>query len=90
MRKARILLVLGTWVAILPYLGIPYSWKNILSTITGIGLMYFSYVLYKNHKIKENQKKVFDNFRENNDFNKNQNIDNETENADIFTEGRTE
>lgn len=82
MRKARTLLILGTWVAILPYLGIPYYWKNILFTITGLGLIYFSYVLYKNYKIKENQKKTFDSFSENENFNENQNID-ETEKKDI-------
>ena len=69
MRKARILLILGTWVAVLPYLGLPYSWKNILFTITGLGLIYFSYVLFRNSKKKKN----FDNFRENYDFEKNQN-----------------
>ena len=81
MRKARILLALGTWVAILPYLGFTYAWKNILFTITGLGLIYFSYVLYRNYKIKENQKRTFDNFRENDYFNKNQNL-NEVEKAE--------
>ena len=80
MRKARILLALGTWVAILPYLGFPYAWKNILFTITGLGLIYFSYVLYKNYKAKSGVK-TFDNFRENDDFNKNQNL-NEVEKAE--------
>ena len=77
MRKARILLILGTWVTVLPYLGLPYAWKNILFTITGLGLIYFSYVLYKNIKKKRN----FDNFRENYDFEKNQNS-NETQQAE--------
>jgi len=89
MRKARILLISGTWVAILPYLGIPYSWKNILFTITGLGLIYFSYVLYKNYKLTEKQKKTFDNFRENEDFDKNQNLD-EIERKDISLEDETQ
>ncbi|OGI84757.1 hypothetical protein A3H56_01190 [Candidatus Nomurabacteria bacterium RIFCSPLOWO2_02_FULL_42_24] len=71
MRKARILLVLGIWVAILPYLGFPYSWKDILFTLSGLGLVYFSYILYKDYKMTE--KKTFDNFRENSDFNGNEN-----------------
>lgn len=89
MRKARILLILGIWVAILPYLGIPYSWKDVLFTITGLGLIYFSYILYKNNKIKENQKKVFDNFRENDNFDKNQDM-NGIENTEPPTEYRAE
>ena len=66
MRKARILLVIGVWVAVLPYLGFPYSWKNTLFIVTGLGLIYLSYVLYQESKIKEvGKEKVFDNFSEN-------------------------
>ena len=66
MRKAYILLSLSIWVAILPYLGFPYSWKNILVTLTGLGLIYFSYVLYKESKTVEVKKiETFDNFSEN-------------------------
>jgi len=68
MSKARIILVLGTWVAILPYLGFPSSWKNILFTLSGLVLMYFSYIMYKNSKKNDDGKKIFDNFRENNNF----------------------
>jgi hypothetical protein len=71
MRKARIFLVLGIWVTILPYLGFPYSWKDILSTLTGLGLIYLSYMLYKDYKIEEKEK-IFDNFSENSDFDKNE------------------
>jgi len=73
MKKARILLALGTWMAILPYLGFPYSWKDILSTLTGLGIIYFSFVLYREAKAKEKREKPFDNFTENGDFNKNEN-----------------
>lgn len=69
MRKARILLICGVWMALLPYLGFPYSWKDILETLTGLGLIFFSYMIYKELKDKESKKKVFDNFRENKDFN---------------------
>ena len=71
MRKARILLVLGIWVAVLPYLGFPYSWKNILFTLSGLGLVYLSYILYKEYKIGETEEKSSDNFSENGDFSKN-------------------
>ena len=69
MRKAYIFLGLGIWITALPYLGFPYSWKDILFTVSGLGLIYLSYVLYKDYKIEENKeskKKTFDNFSENN------------------------
>lgn len=69
MQKARMFLVLGVFVTILPYLGFPYSWKDVLSTLSGLVLIFLSYLLYKDYKTKENQEKTFDNFRENNDFN---------------------
>ncbi len=71
MRKARLLLFLGIWVAVLPYLGFTYAWKNILFTISGLVLIFFSYMLYRGYKSKE-QKKSFDNFSENGDFNENE------------------
>lgn len=64
MRKSRILLGLGVWVAILPYLGFPYSWKNIFFTLTGFAIIYLSYLWYQEHKPKE-VKSTFDNFKEN-------------------------
>ena len=76
MKKARTLLTLGIWVAILPYLGFPSFIKNILFTLTGLGICFFSYVFYKEHKECEcdkseegNHKKTFDTFSENNHFN---------------------
>jgi hypothetical protein len=73
MKKARTLLLLGIWVAILPYLGFPYSWKNILFTITGLFLIFLAYSFYLEYKIKTKDRKneVFDNFSENKDFNEN-------------------
>ena len=68
MRKARTFLILGVWIAILPYLGFPYSWKNILFTITGLVVIFLSYLMYQEHKPKEGKKNSFDNFRENSDF----------------------
>jgi len=66
MRKAYTLLILGIWITILPYLGFPYSWKDILMTLSGLGLIYVSYTLYKKSKMKQIKKeKLFDNFSEN-------------------------
>lgn len=69
MRRAWTLLFLGIWVAVLPYLGFPQSWKNILFTVLGLVLIYISFVLYSELKAKE-KKKDFDNFSENQDFSK--------------------
>jgi cbb3-type cytochrome oxidase subunit 3 len=69
MRKARILLLLGTWVAVLPYLGFPYSWKDTLFFLTGLILIGLSYFMYRDEKKKGIKEKTFDNFKENNFFN---------------------
>jgi hypothetical protein len=68
MYKARTLLALGTWIAILPFLGLPYAWKDNLTTLTGLVLMCLSYLLYKDYRKENNKGKTFDNFRENNNF----------------------
>jgi cbb3-type cytochrome oxidase subunit 3 len=69
MQKARILLVLGVWITILPYLGFPYSWQDALTALTGLVFICLSYFLYKNYKATEYKEKTFDNFKENDDFN---------------------
>ncbi|MDD5721333.1 MAG: hypothetical protein PHT16_02720 [Candidatus Pacebacteria bacterium] len=74
MKKVRIFLFLGIWITILPYLGFPYSWKDVLTTLSGLGLVYLGYILCKEPKIKEiKMEKTFDNFKEN-DFRKEENI----------------
>jgi len=62
MSKARLFFIIGIWVAILPYLGFPYSWKMILTTLSGLAIIYISYTLYRISKAKE---KSPDNFTEN-------------------------
>jgi hypothetical protein len=69
MKKARTFLIIAIWITILPYLGFPNSWKNIFFTITGLVLVYLSYLLYKEAKPeKPKEKEVFDNFSENQNF----------------------
>jgi len=70
MNKVKIIFILGIWVTILPYLGFPYAFKNILFSITGLAIVYFCYFMYKDLKTKEGdtKKKVSDNFSENRDF----------------------
>jgi hypothetical protein len=71
MRRARILLILGIFIAVLPYSGFPQSWKEIIFSLTGIGLVYFSYIMYKESKGEKKETLAFDNFQENNDFSEN-------------------
>jgi hypothetical protein len=66
MRKIRALLGVGIWVTVLPYLGFPASWKSVLFTLSGFGLIYLSFLLYR--ESKSGEKKAFDNFSENTDF----------------------
>jgi len=69
MKRERILLILGLWVAVLPYLGFPSAWKDVLFTLSGFGLVYISYVIYKESKREEVvEEKTFENFSENRDF----------------------
>ena len=65
MRKAKTLLILGIWVIVLPYLGFPQSYKNILFSLSGLAFVYFGYILYKENK---KEKDDFDNFSENHNF----------------------
>lgn len=58
----------GIWVALLPYLGFPYFLKSLLFVLTGLGLVYFSFLLYKESKDKDKEEKVFENFSENLNF----------------------
>lgn len=65
MKRERILLILGVWEIILPFLGFPNSWKNILFSVSGAGLIYISFLIYREMKEKEVKEIVFDNFSEN-------------------------
>ncbi len=52
MKKERTLLFVGVWVALLPHLGFPDFFRKILFLITGLFIIFVSYVMYK-RKIKE-------------------------------------
>ncbi|OGJ03770.1 hypothetical protein A3G06_02560 [Candidatus Nomurabacteria bacterium RIFCSPLOWO2_12_FULL_46_14] len=67
MSRIKTLFVLGIWIAILPYLGFPSSWKNILITLSGLGLAFLSYLIRREERIVKKEK-TFDNFSENGNF----------------------
>lgn len=68
MLQARILLFLGIWTAILSYLGFPAYIKNILFAITGFGLIYISFIIYKEKKTETTEETTYENFYENTSF----------------------
>ncbi|HUC88482.1 MAG TPA: hypothetical protein VMR49_00425 [Candidatus Paceibacterota bacterium] len=46
MRKERTLFLIGLWVAILPFLGFPNSWREVFFVITGFALIYLAYLFH--------------------------------------------
>ena len=57
MSKVKILLMVGVWVAVLPYLGFPYVLKNILFSLTGLCIILFGYMQMGK---EENKKEMAD------------------------------
>jgi len=45
MSKEMGVILLGVWVIIVPYLGIPSGWRTIILVLTGIGLMLLGFML---------------------------------------------
>lgn len=68
MRRAKTFFILGIWVAVLPYLGFPYIWKNILFSISGVILSIMGFMIYREHRAMQNDGGTFDNFSENQNF----------------------
>ena len=80
MKRARLLLGIGIWVALLPHFGLPLLIKNILFLLTGLVLVYLALVIYKQIRQSQKTEKSFDNFTENNQENHDENNEeNETE-----------
>ena len=63
MRKEKTLLIIGIWVAVLPFLGFPDTWRKILFVISGLMLVYLAYLYYEQVKSlisrDENTSKTF-------------------------------
>lgn len=72
MSKVKIIFILGIWVALLSYLGFPYFLKDILFPLSGLGIIFMSYLLYRDLKVGETEEKTFDNFSENSNFKENE------------------
>ena len=52
MRKEKTLFIIGIWVAVLPFLGFPSSWRKVMFVITGLAVMYVAYLFYLEVKIR--------------------------------------
>lgn len=71
MRKERTLFFIGIWVGILPFLGFPNSWRKILFIITGLALIYLSYLFRQEAKARfealklNNNEQTMDSFIDN-------------------------
>lgn len=59
------LLILGVWIAALPYLGFPYFWKNVLLTASGLIVAISGYFLYHEWKASLDKTGGPENFTEN-------------------------
>jgi len=51
MSKEKIILILGIWVTILPFLNFPNSWKEVFFVISGILLIWLAYSIQSKKKL---------------------------------------
>ena len=52
MNKEKVLLILGVWLMILPFLGFPDLWKTILIVVTGLTVTYLSALIWKQVRVR--------------------------------------
>jgi uncharacterized membrane protein len=50
--QEKVLLGCGVWLIILPFLGFPQVWKDILITVTGVVVTYVGALLYKKFRTR--------------------------------------
>ncbi len=66
MQKAKLFLMFGFWIAVLPYLGFPILIKNLLFSATGLILVYIGLLIRSRIPKKDRlANRNFDNFSEN-------------------------
>jgi len=59
--KQKAILIVGIWVAILPFLGFPSSWKRFFFFLSGLLLIYIAYLLHREGKRPAAPKTYVDN-----------------------------
>ncbi len=55
MSKAKTILILGVWMTVLPYLGFPHFLKNLLLSLSGLGICFVGYVMHRDLKTGRNK-----------------------------------
>ncbi len=69
MNKVRTMTFLGFLLAIMPYLGFPYFFKNLIITVLGLYIAYIAGMTwYKKTQEKSTVSQIFENFSENKSF----------------------
>ncbi|HEU0085834.1 MAG TPA: hypothetical protein VFQ59_02645 [Candidatus Paceibacterota bacterium] len=69
MSKTKIILGMGIWVALLPYLGFPQMVKSLLFTLSGLAIVLYAYLIHRDSKkVDEKEESAYENFSENVDF----------------------
>ncbi len=61
MRYIRSVFGFGVWIFVLPFLGFPTVWKTVLFALSGVGLCYLSFLMYKRempHRILNKEENV--------------------------------
>ncbi len=61
MRKEKTLFIIGLWVIVLPFLGFTNIWRQILLVISGLGIVYLSYLFYLEYKSRIKKEEVIHN-----------------------------
>ncbi len=49
--KNRLILILGIWVALMPFLGFPSMWKNCIYIISGLAISTLSFLIARHKRI---------------------------------------
>ncbi len=54
--KEKSVIISGVWLIVMPYMGVPRSWKSFLTVLTGIVLVYLGGLVLK--EVREKNKTV--------------------------------
>jgi len=55
MQKYNTYLWTGVWLAVVPFLGVPGSWKQTLTVLTGFFLIIYSVIAYRYNRVREDE-----------------------------------
>jgi hypothetical protein len=67
MSKEILVIALGVWVAVVPYLGVPGSWRTAILILSGIALMVLGFFLRSETLSRTGKRSAHHTFVENSD-----------------------